>query len=42
MEAGDVDIKRDMLTAFIEKGLRGKDLYGEMFITVEVPASLLE
>lgn len=34
VEAGDVDVKRDMLTAFVDKGFRGKDLLGEIFIAM--------
>ncbi|KAK1836516.1 cytochrome P450 [Podospora conica] len=45
VEAGDANIKYDMLTAFIAKGLRGKDLFAEISSTIDAgshfPATVL-
>jgi len=34
IQSGEKDIKKDILTAFISKGLKGQDLYGELFMAV--------
>ncbi|KAK0627596.1 cytochrome P450 [Immersiella caudata] len=41
IESGSKDVNSDMLTALITKGLRGKDLYGELVASSESPGAML-
>ncbi|KAK4450827.1 cytochrome P450 [Podospora aff. communis PSN243] len=45
IESGAEDVKSDILTAMINKGLRGTDLYGELFMAIvassESPGAML-